>query len=111
MSGSHKRSWNEALPLWGGVITGVIYLLRSRGTLRSCHGTGVDFEKICVFCGKCCVCIDKSVFIVVKIKCMNFGRISDIYDKVNFTTNYTYFMTTDISYSHPLWSLHNLSLN
>jgi hypothetical protein len=24
-----------------------------------------------------------------------FGRISDIYDKVNFTTNYTYFITPD----------------
>ena len=36
-------------------------------TLRSCHGIGVDFDKICVFCGKCCARIDKYVFIVVKI--------------------------------------------
>ena len=35
---------------------------------------------------KCCVHIDKYVFIVVKIKCVNLGRISDICDKVNFTT-------------------------
>jgi hypothetical protein len=41
------------------------------GTLRSCHRTFVDFDKICVFYGKCCVCIDKYVFIVVKIKCVN----------------------------------------
>ena len=45
----------------------------------------MDFDKICVFCGKCCVCIDNCVFIVVKIKCVNLGRISDICDKVNFT--------------------------
>ena len=44
-----------------------------------------------MFCGKCCVCIDNYVFIVVKIKCVNYGRISDICDKINFTTNYTHF--------------------
>ena len=44
-------------------------------------GTDVDFDKLCVFCGKCCVRIDKFVFIIVKIKCMNSGRISDICDK------------------------------
>jgi hypothetical protein len=32
------------------------------GTLRSRHGIGVDFDKICVFCGKCCVRIDKCVY-------------------------------------------------
>ena len=69
-----------------------------REPLRSCHRIGVDFDKICVFCGKCCVCIDKCVFIVVKIKCVNFGRISNICDKVNFTTNYTYFTTPDIHF-------------
>ena len=53
------------------------------GTLRSRQRTGVDFEQICVFCDKC-------VFIVVKIKCMNSNKISDICDKVNFTTNYTH---------------------
>jgi hypothetical protein len=58
-------------------------------------GTEVDFDKICVFCDKCCVRIDKYVFIVVKIKCMNSGRISDICYKVNFTTNYTHFTTLD----------------
>ena len=38
-----------------------------------------------------CVRIDKCVFIVIKIKCVNSDRISDIYDKVNFSTNYIYF--------------------
>jgi hypothetical protein len=35
------------------------------------------------------------VFIVVKIKCVNSGRISDICDKINFITNYIYFTTPD----------------
>jgi hypothetical protein len=56
------------------------------GALRSHHGTSIDFDKICVFYGKCYVHIDKCVFIVVKIKCVNSGKIRD---KVNFTTNYT----------------------
>ena len=66
-----------------------------RGTLRSRHRIGVDFDKICVFCDKCYVRINKCVFIVVKIKCVNSGRIYDICDKVNFTTNYIYFTITD----------------
>jgi hypothetical protein len=61
------------------------------GTLRSRHGTFVDFDKICVFCGKCYVRIDKYVFIVVKIKCVNSGRICD---KVNFTTKLHIFYNT-----------------
>jgi hypothetical protein len=65
-------------------------------TLRSRHGTSVDFDKICVFYGKCCVRIDKCVFIIIKIKCVNFDRISDICDKINFTTNYTHFTIPDI---------------
>ena len=56
----------------------------------------MDFDKICVFCGKCCVCIDNCVFIVVKIKCVNSGRISDICDKVNFTTKlHTFYQNTN----------------
>ena len=55
-----------------------------RGTLGSHHWIFIDFDKIYVFYGKCCVRIDKCMFIVVKIKCVNSGRISD---KVNFTTN------------------------
>ena len=55
-------------------------------TLRSCHRIDVDFDKICVFCGKCYVHVDKYVFIIVKIKCVNSDRINDICDKVNFTT-------------------------
>ena len=48
-----------------------------------------------MFCGKCYVRIDKCVSIAVKIKCVNFDNISDIYDKLNFIINYTYFTTTD----------------
>ncbi len=69
------------------------------GTLRSRRGIGVDFDKICMFCGKCCVRIDKCVFIVIKIKCVNSDRISDICDKVNFITNYTHFTTLNIHLS------------
>ena len=43
------------------------------GTLRSRHGTFVDFDKICVFCSKYCVRLI-NVFIVVKIKCVNSGK-------------------------------------
>ena len=64
-------------------------------TLRSRHEIGVDFDKICVFCNKCYVRIDKCVFIIVKIKYVNSGRIYDICDKINFITNYTYFTTPD----------------
>jgi alpha-acetolactate decarboxylase len=45
-----------------------------------------------MFCGKYYVRIDKCVFIVIKIKCVNSSRICD---KVNFTTNYTHFTTPD----------------
>ncbi len=65
------------------------------GTLRSHHKTFVDFDKICVFCDKDCVFIDKCVFIVVQIKCVNSGKIYDICDEINFTTNYTHFTTPD----------------
>ena len=54
-------------------------------TLRSWNGIGVDFDKICVFCGKCCIRIDK---------CVNFGRICDICDKVNFTSKLHIFYNT-----------------
>ena len=69
-----------------------------RGTLRSHHKTSVEFDKIYVFYGKCYVLIDKCVFIIVKIKCVNSDRISNICDKVNFTTNYTFFTTPDIHF-------------
>ena len=36
-----------------------------------------------------------NVSIIVKIKCVNSGKISDICDKLNFITNYTYFTTTN----------------
>jgi hypothetical protein len=75
--------------------------LSNRETLRSHHGIDVDFDKICVFCGKCYVRIDKCVFIVVKIKCVNLGRISDICDKVNFTTKlHTFYNTRQTFYQN-----------
>jgi hypothetical protein len=52
--------------------------------------------KLVCFCGKCCVYIDKCMFIVIKIKCVNSNKISDICDKVNFTINYTHFITPNI---------------
>ena len=64
---------------------------QQRETLRSRHEIFVDFNKICVFYGKCCVHIYKYVFIVVKIKCVNSGRICD---KVNFTTKLHTFYNT-----------------
>jgi hypothetical protein len=51
-----------------------------------------------VFCGKYCVRSDKCVSIIVKIKCVNSDNISDIYDKLNFTTKYTHVITTDIHF-------------
>jgi hypothetical protein len=66
-----------------------------QGTLRSRHGTFVDFDKIFVFCcDKYCIRIDKYVFIVVKIKCVNSGRICDICDIVNFITKLHTFYNT-----------------
>ena len=47
-----------------------------------------------MFCGKCCVRINKCVFIVVKIKYVNSGRISDICNKVNFITKLHIFYNT-----------------
>ena len=69
-------------------------LMVNKETLRSCLGTGVDFDKICVFCDKCCVRIDKCVFIVVKIKCVNSSGISNICNKVNYTTKLNTFYNT-----------------
>jgi hypothetical protein len=54
----------------------------------------VDFDKIYIFYNKYCVCINKYVFIVVKIKCVNSDRICDICDKVNFTTKLHIFYNT-----------------
>ena len=45
-----------------------------------------------MFYDKYCVRINKCVFIFVKIKYVNFSKISDIYDKVNFTTKITYIL-------------------
>ena len=57
--------------------------------------TGIGFDKIFVFCDKFYICNDKCVSIVIKIKWVNFDNISDICDKFNFTTNYTYYIITN----------------
>jgi hypothetical protein len=51
-----------------------------------------------VFCGKYCFRSDKYVSIVVKIKYVNSGNISDICDKLNFTTSYTHFTATNTNF-------------
>jgi hypothetical protein len=57
-----------------------------------------------------CVLIHKCVFIVVKIKCVNSGRISDICDKVNFTTKlHTFYNTRQIFYQNTYNILSNLT--
>ena len=63
--------------------------------VRSRYGTGVSFDKMFVFCDKFCIRSDKYVSIVVKIKCVNSDNISDICNKLNFTTNYIHFTTTN----------------
>ena len=50
-----------------------------------------NFDKICVFCDKYCGHINKYVFIIIKIKYVNSGRI---YDKVNFTIKLYIFYNT-----------------
>jgi hypothetical protein len=51
-----------------------------------------------VFCNKCYVCIDKYMFIIVKIKCLNSGKINDICNNflqiTHFTTLDIYFIKT-----------------
>ena len=47
-----------------------------------------------MFCGKFFVYSDKCVSNVVKIKCVNFGNINDICDKLNFTKT-MHIITTD----------------
>ena len=69
--------------------------------------TFVDFDKIYVFCGKCCIRIDKCEFVVIKIKCVNSGKICDICDKVNFITKlYTFYNTLIYIYQNT----HNILL-
>ncbi len=47
-----------------------------------------------MFYDKCCVCINKYVFIIVKIKCINSDKINDICNKVNFIIKLHYFITS-----------------
>jgi hypothetical protein len=56
--------------------------------------TSVDFDIICEFYGKYCVRINKCVFIIIKIKYVNSDGISDICDKINFTTKLHIFYNT-----------------
>ena len=42
-----------------------------------------------MFSSECRVRSGICVFIVVKVKCVNFGNMSNICDKLKFTTNYT----------------------
>ena len=51
-----------------------------------------------MFCGKFCICFDICLFIVVKIKYMNSGRVGDICYKVNFTRYYTHFTTPNMHF-------------
>jgi hypothetical protein len=67
-------------------------------TLRSHCRISVDFDKIYVYCDKYCVYSDKCIFIIIKIKYVNSDNINDIYDKLNFIINYTYFITTNTNF-------------
>jgi hypothetical protein len=71
-----------------------------RGHLGPTTGPVLILIKIYVFCSKCYIRIDKCMFIVIKIKCVNSDRINDICNKINFTTNYTYFTILDIHSKH-----------
>ena len=54
-----------------------------------------------MFYDKYCICIDKCVFIVIKVKCVNLDRISDICDKVNFTIKlHTFYNTRQTFYQN-----------
>jgi hypothetical protein len=59
----------------------------------------VDFNKICFFFINVVFVlnINKCVFIIVKIKCMNSDRICNICDKVNFTIKLHTFYNTLIN--------------
>jgi hypothetical protein len=88
--GKHLGPAIELL-LISSIIENINWITLSWGTLRFRHGTFVDFDKVYMFCDKCCVHINKCVFIVIKIKCVNSGRICD---KVNFTTKLHTFYNT-----------------
>ena len=85
----------------------VILALKGGETLRFGYGISVNFDKICMFCDKYCVRIDKCVFIIVKIKCMNSDKICNICVKVNFTTNYTHFITNNIYFYQNTYKYYN----
>ena len=58
-----------------------------------------------MFCGKYYIRIDKYVFIIVKIKCVNLDRINDICDKVNFIIKLHTFYMTDILSKHTIFDI------
>ena len=91
--GEHLGPNSSVTSHWAisSITEDINWITLSWGTLRSRHGTFVDFDKICMFCDKCCVHINKCVFIIIKIKCVNSDRICD---KVNFTTKLHIFYNT-----------------
>jgi hypothetical protein len=67
-------------------------------TLRFCYVINVGFDQMCLFCGTFCVSSDKCMSIIVKIKCMNFDNMSNIYGKLKFNIKYIKFITTDTTF-------------
>jgi hypothetical protein len=77
-----------------------VYTIIEGGVLKGLHLGPVTrlvliLVKYVCFCSKCCVCSGKCVSIILKIKYVNFGNMSNICNKLNFITNYTHFITTD----------------
>ena len=71
------------------------------GTLRSRHGSVLILIKFVCFMVNVVSILIKCVFIIVKIKYMNFDRINDICDKVNFIIKLPIFYNTwQIFYQH-----------
>jgi hypothetical protein len=54
-----------------------------------------------------CVLCDKCVSIDVKIKCVNSSNMSDIWDKLKFTTNVTHFITHFITKHVTIFDTHD----
>ena len=82
----------------GRVVCFFVFLGGSYLGDRSRNGIHVGFDKMFVFCDKYCVCSDKCMSIIIKIKYVNFDNMSDICNKFYFTTIYKYFIITDTIY-------------
>ena len=95
--GRNKKSGACVIKEFPAVVGCSLCLLACQhiGTLRSRHEIFfVDFDKICLFCDKYYICIDKYVFIIIKIKYINSDRICNICDKVNYITKLYIFYNT-----------------